>query len=217
MSASTISKAACSCAASGPARCRWRTSSASTANPPWPKSSKRRCAKPIPRSSPITVSSSRSSPRWCCPRKRARSTSVIEGKSDLAYTVEMEIVPPITLADFKTIKLTRLTAEVTDEEIDQALQTIADQNRPFVAKAEGAANGDRVTIGFEGSIEGNAVRRRHRRGCAARASARANSFRASRSTSSGSRPATARPSTSNFPTTIGPPRLAGKTRPSPSP
>ncbi len=79
---------------------------------------------------------------------------VIEGKSDLAYTVEMEIVPSIALADFKTIKLTRLTAEVGDEEIDKALATIADQNRPFVAKTEAAADGDRVTIGFEGSIGG---------------------------------------------------------------
>jgi trigger factor len=79
---------------------------------------------------------------------------VIEGKADLSYTVEMEIVPAITLADFKSIKLTRLTSEVSDEETDKALQTIADQNRPFVAKTEGAANGDRVTINFEGSLEG---------------------------------------------------------------
>ena len=79
---------------------------------------------------------------------------VIEGKTDLSYTVEMEIVPAITLADFKSIKLTRLTAEVSDEEIEKALQTIADQNRPFVAKTEGAANGDRVSINFEGSLEG---------------------------------------------------------------
>ena len=35
---------------------------------------------------------------------------------------------------------------MTDAEIDQALQTIAEQNRPFVAKTEAAANGDRVTI-----------------------------------------------------------------------
>ena len=79
---------------------------------------------------------------------------VIEGKADLSYTVEMEIVPAIALADFKSIKLTRLTSEVSDEEIDKALQAIADQNRPFVAKTEGAANGDRVTINFEGSLEG---------------------------------------------------------------
>jgi trigger factor len=93
-------------------------------------------------------------PKVVLPTDEGAVEGVIEGKSDLSYTVEMEIVPAITLADFKSIKLTRLTAEVSDEEIDKALQTIADQNRPFVAKAEGAANGDRVTINFEGSLEG---------------------------------------------------------------
>ena len=93
-------------------------------------------------------------PKVVLPTEEGAVEGVIEGKSDLSYTVEMEIVPAITLADFKSIKLTRLTAEVSDEEIDKALQTIADQNRPFVAKAEGAANGDRVTINFEGSLDG---------------------------------------------------------------
>jgi trigger factor len=93
-------------------------------------------------------------PKVVLPTEEGAVEGVIEGKSDLSYTVEMEIVPSITLADFKAIKLTRLTAEVGDDEIDKALNTIADQNRPFVAKTEGAANGDRLTIGFEGSIEG---------------------------------------------------------------
>jgi trigger factor len=93
-------------------------------------------------------------PKVVLPTEEGAVEGVIEGKTDLSYTVEMEIVPAITLADFKSIKLTRLTAEVSDEEIEKALQTIADQNRPFVAKAEGAANGDRVTINFEGSLEG---------------------------------------------------------------
>ncbi len=93
-------------------------------------------------------------PKVVLPSDEGAVQGVIEGKSDLAYTVELEIVPPITLADFKTIKLTRLTAEVTDAEIDKTLQTIAEQNRPFVAKAEGAQNGDRVTLSFEGTIGG---------------------------------------------------------------
>ena len=93
-------------------------------------------------------------PKVVLPTDEGAVEGVIEGKADLSYTVEMEIVPAIALADFKSIKLTRLTAEVSDEEIDKALQTIADQNRPFMAKAQGAANGDRVTINFEGSLEG---------------------------------------------------------------
>jgi trigger factor len=93
-------------------------------------------------------------PKVVLPTDQAAVEQVIEGKSDLAYTVEMEIVPAIALADFKTITLTRLVADVSDEEIDQALQSLADQNRPFVAKTDGAADGDRVTINFDGSIEG---------------------------------------------------------------
>jgi trigger factor len=93
-------------------------------------------------------------PKVVLPSEKDAVEEVIEGKSDLAYTVEMEIVPPITLTDFKTIKLTRLTAEVTDAEIDQTLQNIAEQNRPFVAKTDGARNGDRITISFQGTIDG---------------------------------------------------------------
>jgi trigger factor len=80
---------------------------------------------------------------------------IIAGKSDLAYTVEMEIVPPITLADFKTIKLERLTAPVEDAEIDPALQAIAEQNRPFNDGGEAPAKkGNRVTVSFQGTIDG---------------------------------------------------------------
>jgi trigger factor len=85
---------------------------------------------------------------------RAGVEGVIAGKSDLAYTVEIEIVPPIALTDFKSIKVERLTAELTEAEIDEALQVVAAQNRPFTAKAEAAEKGDRVTISFQGTIEG---------------------------------------------------------------
>jgi trigger factor len=93
-------------------------------------------------------------PKVVLPTEEGTVEQVIAGKSDLAYTVEMEIVPPIALADFKTIKLERLVAEVTDAEVDQALNALAEQNRPFQPKAEGAEKGDRVTISFQGKIGG---------------------------------------------------------------
>jgi trigger factor len=93
-------------------------------------------------------------PKVVLPEEKGAVDSVIEGKSDLAYTVEIEVIPPIALTDFKTIKLTRPIAEVDDAEIDQALQSIAEQNRPFVAKTEPAAKDDRVTVSFQGSIDG---------------------------------------------------------------
>ncbi len=95
-------------------------------------------------------------PKVTMPEEKEKIEQLIEGKSDLDYMVAVEIVPPIELADFKDIKLTRPTAEVTEVEIDEALQRIADQNKPYAAKAEGAKaeQGDRVTIKFTGKIDG---------------------------------------------------------------
>jgi trigger factor len=97
-----------------------------------------------------------SEPKVTLPEEPETIEKVIAGNTDLDYMLAVEIVPAIELADFKDIKLTRPTAEVTDEEIEESLQRIADQNKPFVAKAEGAKaeEGDRVTIKFAGKIDG---------------------------------------------------------------
>src|SRR5437763_3219865 len=44
-------------------------------------------------------------PKVVLPPEEGAVEGIIAGKADLAYTVEMEIVPPITLADFKTSSL----------------------------------------------------------------------------------------------------------------
>jgi len=95
-------------------------------------------------------------PQVKLPTEEAAINAVVEGKADLDYSVAMEVLPKIELAEFKDIKLERLVAEVTDAEIDEAINTIADQNRPFLPKAEGAeaASGDKVTISFTGTIDG---------------------------------------------------------------
>jgi trigger factor len=79
---------------------------------------------------------------------------MIAGKSDLAYTVALEILPTIEPADFKAIKLEKPVADVTDAEVDQAINMLAESNRPFVAKQGGAAAGDRVTVSFVGKVDG---------------------------------------------------------------
>ncbi|MCX7310511.1 MAG: trigger factor [Alphaproteobacteria bacterium] len=95
-------------------------------------------------------------PQVTLPTEQGAVEQVIEGKSDLAYTVAVEILPPIELADFKGIVLERLSAEVNETDVDEALKRITEQSRPFAAKGEGAKaeNGDRVTIDFTGKMEG---------------------------------------------------------------
>jgi trigger factor len=78
------------------------------------------------------------------------------GKADLEYSVKIEILPKFELADFKDIQIERPVAEVTDEEVAKAIDRIAKDNLPYSDKGEGAQaeNGDKVTISFTGSIDG---------------------------------------------------------------
>ena len=95
-------------------------------------------------------------PKITMPESRSEIEGIIAGKSDLAYTVALEVVPKITLADFKQIALERLTAEVSDAEVEEAVGKIAEQSRPFGPKREGGKveKGDRVTVKFTGTIDG---------------------------------------------------------------
>jgi trigger factor len=95
-------------------------------------------------------------PKITLPSAETEMSDLIQGKVDLAYSVAMEILPKIELGDFKSIQLEKPVAEVTEAEVDESIGRIAEQNRPFAAKAEGAKaeSGDKVTISFTGSIDG---------------------------------------------------------------
>ena len=95
-------------------------------------------------------------PKVTIPNEETEVAKVIGGQSDLAYTLAVEVLPKIELADFKGIKLERPVADVTDAQVSEALDRIAEQNRPFAAKGEGGKveKGDRVVIDFTGTLEG---------------------------------------------------------------
>ena len=95
-------------------------------------------------------------PKITMPTEEKAVEELLSGKTDLTYTVSIEVVPAIKLADFKTFAIEKPVAEVTDAEVDEAIQRIADQNRSYGPKGEGAKaeTGDRVTINFKGTING---------------------------------------------------------------
>jgi trigger factor len=90
------------------------------------------------------------------PDNKDEIEDVVSGKTDLSYTVSLEVVPAIELADFKTITLERLVVDVNKDEVDGAIKRIAEQNRAFSSKGEGAtaAAGDRVIASFKGMVDG---------------------------------------------------------------
>jgi trigger factor len=74
----------------------------------------------------------------------------------LAFDATFEVYPEVQIGDLATAEVEKVTAEVTDAAIDKTLDILRKQRRTFAqrAAAEGAAENDRVTIDFEGKIDG---------------------------------------------------------------
>src|SRR6201747_185921 len=77
-------------------------------------------------------------PKVTMPTEEKEVESILTGKSDLNYTVSIEVVPAIQLADFKGFSVEKPVADVTEPDVDEAIKRIADANRSYVAKGEGA-------------------------------------------------------------------------------
>lgn len=76
-----------------------------------------------------------------------------EGKS-LEYIATFEVMPEIEPASLKGVKLEKVSAEVTDADVDAMLETLRKQRTRWDAVERGAKEGDRVVIDFKGTIDG---------------------------------------------------------------
>ena len=93
-------------------------------------------------------------PKVELPSDQAEVERALEAKGDLDFTVAVEVLPTFELADLSDIKVTRQVAEVTDSDLDEAIDRMAKGNRAFAPKEGEAADGDKVTIDFVGRIDG---------------------------------------------------------------
>ena len=77
-------------------------------------------------------------------------------EGELAFDVTFEVYPEVKFGDLSTAEVERVTTEVSEEAIDKTLDILRKQRRSFAQRAQGdaAAEGDRVTIDFEGKIDG---------------------------------------------------------------
>ena len=78
------------------------------------------------------------------------------GEGELAFDATFEIYPEVKIADLAEAEIERVAADVTDEAIDKTVEILRKQRRSFAQRgaADVAADGDRVTIDFEGKIDG---------------------------------------------------------------
>jgi trigger factor len=75
---------------------------------------------------------------------------------DVEIKVEMEVLPQIPAPSIEGLTIERLTAEVTDTQVDEAVNRIAEGNPSFADAPEGhkAAEGDQVVMDFTGKVDG---------------------------------------------------------------
>ncbi len=77
-------------------------------------------------------------------------------EGELNFDAIFEVYPDVKLADLSTVELEKATAEVSNEAIDKTIDILRKQRRTFAQRGLGdaAVDGDRVTIDFEGKIDG---------------------------------------------------------------
>ncbi len=95
-------------------------------------------------------------PKIELPTDQAVIDAALEARGDLNFKVALEVLPVFEVGEFSQVSLERLTADVDDADIDQALDRLAEERRSYTDKPEGASaeNHDRVTVDFDGTIKG---------------------------------------------------------------
>lgn len=87
---------------------------------------------------------------------QAEINRVLQGEADLAFEVSYEVLPAVTLMDFKGIKIEKPVVEADDKEVDGELERVFRNNRGYEEKGEDGvvADGDRLGLTFVGKIKG---------------------------------------------------------------
>ena len=77
-------------------------------------------------------------------------------EGQLAFDATFEVFPEVVIGDLTQAEVERVSTEVTEAAIDRTIDILRKQRRTFSqrAAAEGAQETDRVTIDFEGKIDG---------------------------------------------------------------
>lgn len=75
---------------------------------------------------------------------------------DVVLEMELEVLPEISVPEIEGLELERLIVEVTDKEVDAAVEKLAAGQKNFEAAAKSykAKTGDQIIIDFEGKVDG---------------------------------------------------------------
>jgi trigger factor len=77
-------------------------------------------------------------------------------EGQILFDATFEVYPDVKIGDMASLELERVSSDVNDEAIDRTIDILRKQRRTFAQRpaAEAATDDDRVTIDFEGKIDG---------------------------------------------------------------
>ncbi|MCA0244785.1 MAG: trigger factor [Proteobacteria bacterium] len=77
-------------------------------------------------------------------------------EGQIVFDATFEVYPEVSIGDLAALEVERISADVTEAAIDRTIDILRKQRRSFGlrAAADGVQEGDRVSIDFEGKIDG---------------------------------------------------------------
>lgn len=76
---------------------------------------------------------------------------------DFTYTATFEIFPDVTLSGLDDLAVERPETAIEETDIDAMIDTLRQQRATWLPVERSAANGDQVTVDFEGSLKGEPI------------------------------------------------------------
>jgi trigger factor len=97
-------------------------------------------------------------PKLDFPGGQEEVEKALAAAGDFSFVVTFETLPTFELGALDDISLERPTAQVTEEDVDKGVQTLAERMREYEPKSEEAKaeKDDKLTIDFTGKLDGEA-------------------------------------------------------------
>lgn len=76
---------------------------------------------------------------------------------DFEFTATFEVYPNVTLGDFSQIAVKQPVATIEPTDVDEMIDRLLNQDTTYTEVEHAAGDGDRITVDFEGSLDGEKV------------------------------------------------------------
>ena len=74
----------------------------------------------------------------------------------LEYVATFEVYPEVELSDFTALEVERTKTDISDADVDKMIETLQKQRTSYEVVERASQDGDQITIGFEGFVDGEA-------------------------------------------------------------